>query len=97
MARTDSMASEFEAIGETEVRRLVSRRDFDAPHLAHALRWLDDKAAERNLARPGAERGAAPATARPGDRTLDAVIRMALGGAGLAAVAGLVVGVVSHH
>ncbi len=96
MARTDSMASEFEAIGEAEVRRRVSRRDYDAPHLAHALRWLDDRAAERNLPRPNAGRPAA-ANTRPGDRTLDAVIRVALGGAGLAAVAGLVVGVIAHR
>lgn len=92
------MASEFEAAGEAEVRRRVSHRDYDAPHLAHALRWLDDKAAERSLSRPDGGQGAGErVAARPGDRTLDAVIRIALGGAGVAAVAGLVVGMVSHH
>lgn len=98
MARTDSMASEFEAIGEAEVRRHISHKDYDAPHLAHALRWLGDKAAERSAGRgPGQDDTDGAPAAQAGDRTLDAVARLALGGAGLAAVAGLVVGVLGHH
>ncbi|MGA0604119.1 hypothetical protein ACO2Q3_25665 [Caulobacter sp. KR2-114] len=91
MHRIDSMAAEFEASGEVEVRRRIAHGDYDAPHLAHALRWLDDRAVDRTLpheADPELER-------ERGERTLDAVIKLALGGAGLAAVAGAVVGVMS--
>jgi hypothetical protein len=83
MASHSQIIAGFEVDGEAEVRRRVTANAYDGEHLAHALQWLHELAAERAAA-PRAKPD--PETQRRDTlRQIDGLIRAAVAATAAAA------------